>query len=140
MSTIIQFAGQAACTATNSADSLVLGADIPADAVWAKFTPANGDVDVGQYSIVNGKLLYKGALIANATGAKIAILSDPALLAVEGNLFQLIPIVDDYDEAPALSQAGWAFAKQIFAAWLTPSIATIIEQHATDNGISLASQ
>lgn len=55
---VVQYSGDQICKGRNSLDTLVIGKDIPAGAVWATFTPYQKDDDISHYDIRGGVLYY----------------------------------------------------------------------------------
>jgi len=134
---VVQFAGDSTCKGRNSKDVLVDGVDVPAGAKWAKFNVVDGDENVSNYSIDDaGRLLYKGALIADAAGFKRALNADPNIPDLaKVQLTPYLILIDSYTADPDGTKAAWARVKKVLN--LDPTIAGGIEAYAAAYGMPL---
>ena len=101
---IVQFAGKPVCSGRNALDTLVIGKDIPADAVWATFVPYQKDDDITHYDIRNGVLYYtKLNLAAPYTVAAKAVteLQNAARTADDATFLKLLRVKFSADPTQA---------------------------------------
>lgn len=142
---VVQYTGDTFCKGRNSLDTLVIGTDIPADAVWAPFVKYNDDDDISHYKIVGGVLTHIATNLTppyrpDTTAFQAAIVSDIANGTLSPNWANYLPLVAaGYAKNPAKAKA---FMVKVIAsppAWMASPAGQIqlVKQRAIESQMAL---